>query len=67
MCHWIFWFGYIPIWDIAKPLQIMQQQNFKVASQPSRHDLSINLTSFSAGFDLGMISFARATFLYFFD
>ena len=44
----------------------MQQQNFKVASQPSRHDLSTNSTYFSIGLDLGMISFARAIFLCFF-
>jgi hypothetical protein len=43
----------------------MQHQTPKSRVQPSRHDLSINSRQFSVGFDLGMTSFASATFNYF--
>jgi hypothetical protein len=45
----------------------MQHQNIKIASQSSRHDLFINPTPFSIGFDLQMINFASATFWPIFD
>ena len=48
-------------------LQIMQHQTIKVASQSSHQHLFINLTPFSVGFDLQMISFASAIFWSIFD